>query len=440
MKIKILLLLLTAWQCFAINYFVLPTGSDDNAGTSSEAAFLHHPWDTGATGTSNATTLVSGDTVWLKGGEIYIGKIQILSSGTTGSPIVTITKPGWGTGQAIFSGNRTIAPLVTMNYQQRSNWTIENILFKNVKNAVGTEYTFELYGGSTRSDGILIDSCVVDSGSGAMIFMFNNVSPIIKNCIIRNGLDDGIKGEGANGTTIENCQIYEFMNYAAHPDAMQLYGYSYSDTIYIKNNFITRVDQGLMLSRNEYLSTSDGGMFVVTGNIFLGWYEGPGVDEHSSNIATANSTSETGEYHMRGISMFNNTMVGYWGTSYGIFGNGSNARVDTIDIRNNLTYGVVWVDPPVTTYNKITHDYNVYTNSTHAATEANGQYWTLSIAETFIDSASTNFGLLTNTNAGVDLGSLYNVDRGGNPRTTWTRGAYEFISAIPITIGKCYAH
>ena len=44
----------------------------------------------------------------------------------------------------------------------------------------------------------------------------------------------------------------------------------------------------------------------------------------------------------------------------------------------------------------------------------------------FVNDAGDNYQLKANTNAGVNLGSPYNVDPPGNARTTWTRGAFEY--------------
>ncbi len=47
-------------------------------------------------------------------------------------------------------------------------------------------------------------------------------------------------------------------------------------------------------------------------------------------------------------------------------------------------------------------------------------------ASPFVDEATGDFHLTANTPAGASLGAPYDVDPDGNPRTTWTRGAYEF--------------
>jgi hypothetical protein len=44
----------------------------------------------------------------------------------------------------------------------------------------------------------------------------------------------------------------------------------------------------------------------------------------------------------------------------------------------------------------------------------------------FVGAATGDFHLTSSTPSGEDLGPPYNLDRDGNVRTTWTRGAYEY--------------
>jgi PKD repeat protein len=46
----------------------------------------------------------------------------------------------------------------------------------------------------------------------------------------------------------------------------------------------------------------------------------------------------------------------------------------------------------------------------------------------FVNAAAGNFHLASNTTAGANLGSPYNVDPDGNTRKTWSLGAYEYGS------------
>jgi hypothetical protein len=47
-------------------------------------------------------------------------------------------------------------------------------------------------------------------------------------------------------------------------------------------------------------------------------------------------------------------------------------------------------------------------------------------ATPFVNASAGDYHLTADTPAGEDLGAPYNVDKDGNARTTWTRGAYEY--------------
>lgn len=73
------------------------------------------------------------------------------------------------------------------------------------------------------------------------------------------------------------------------------------------------------------------------------------------------------------------------------------------------------------------HNYNQYQDS-GSESESNG---TTGTGDNFVDYEALDFSLLSNTTAGLDLGSPFNEDMYGNVRTTWTRGAIEFDGAPP---------
>jgi len=84
------------------------------------------------------------------------------------------------------------------------------------------------------------------------------------------------------------------------------------------------------------------------------------------------------------------------------------------------------------------HDYNLFINTTGtgADSEANGATATSAI---FNDYLALDFTLKSNPVAGTNVGAPYNLDPREMPRTTWTRGAYEFGSgsaAISLQIQR----
>lgn len=72
-----------------------------------------------------------------------------------------------------------------------------------------------------------------------------------------------------------------------------------------------------------------------------------------------------------------------------------------------------------------THNYNYSINS-GSLSEANGQSGS---SDPFVGYAGGDFHLTGHTNAGkTDLGPPYDTDPDGNTRTTWDRGAYEYVA------------
>jgi hypothetical protein len=84
------------------------------------------------------------------------------------------------------------------------------------------------------------------------------------------------------------------------------------------------------------------------------------------------------------------------------------------------------------------HDYNLFvsTSGSGATSEAHGATATSAI---FNDYNALDFTLKNNTGAGTNVGAPYHLDPNGNPRTTWTRGAYEYgsgLSAVALKIQR----
>lgn len=79
-----------------------------------------------------------------------------------------------------------------------------------------------------------------------------------------------------------------------------------------------------------------------------------------------------------------------------------------------------------------TIDYNGYfatTNTPGVGLEPHQQVLT---SNPFINMAGNNLQLRSNTVAGASLGAPYDTDALGNTRSTWTRGAFEFVSGAPV--------
>ncbi|MCB0785952.1 MAG: hypothetical protein KDC02_17325, partial [Flavobacteriales bacterium] len=100
----------------ATTYYVSPTGSDSNNGTSPSS-----PWRTIGRVNQLGGALGAGDVVLFQRNGVYRGKLSISSSGTTGSPIVVgaygqgndpvISGSDLVTGWTVYSGNIWRAPV-----------------------------------------------------------------------------------------------------------------------------------------------------------------------------------------------------------------------------------------------------------------------------------------------------------------------------------------
>ena len=94
--------------------------------------------------------------------------------------------------------------------------------------------------------------------------------------------------------------------------------------------------------------------------------------------------------------------------------------------KNNLAY-----DCRSTVASCSSDDYNEYVATWNQPTETHG----VVIGGTyqpFTNPTNQLYTLKTNTPAGTPLGAGYAQDALGNPRTTWSRGAYEYSQPVPI--------
>ncbi len=94
----------------AVFYVDFEGGADTNAGTAPEAPFQRAPGDPKATANAAAVKLAPGDSVILKGGVVYRGRIKVTSSGDEGRPIIIDGNTGgtFGEGPALIDGSRPL--------------------------------------------------------------------------------------------------------------------------------------------------------------------------------------------------------------------------------------------------------------------------------------------------------------------------------------------
>jgi hypothetical protein len=117
-----------------------------------------------------------------------------------------------------------------------------------------------------------------------------------------------------------------------------------------------------------------------------------------------------------GLKFYNNTIANVsMSAGFGYLSRGT----------NNLIYNNLWYNSPAGMEG--THDYNwFYGSGTQSESHIqNGS------GNPFVDIANGNYALKAATNAGISLGSPYNVDMMGNTRSQWTRGALEYSTLPP---------
>lgn len=124
-----------ATSTFYIDYV---SGNDANQGNIISSPFQHCPGDSNATLNVLTTIASSGDTFIFKGGESYIGLIQITNSGTLNNPIIYDGNSAntFGTGMAVIDCNSNLyhafaAPHL-INYA--NNIIITNFNIEHLKN------------------------------------------------------------------------------------------------------------------------------------------------------------------------------------------------------------------------------------------------------------------------------------------------------------------
>jgi len=89
------------------SYYVdFDAGSDSNSGTSTGSPFKRCPGDPSATGTAASASLAAGDSVFFRAGVVYVGRVILGASGSSGSPITFDGRTWAGSGaRAILTSN-----------------------------------------------------------------------------------------------------------------------------------------------------------------------------------------------------------------------------------------------------------------------------------------------------------------------------------------------
>lgn len=196
---------------------------------------------------------------------------------------------------------------------------------------------------------------------------------------------------------------------AEHSEVMDIYG---------RGPFILRYNIFRNFRSTGNVQFSDGLQDLQAyGNLFTG-DGGAGYTDDLSRVFDS-----FGGESVSGVKLYDNTFVDIspGGTlfQYGSFANS--------EVRNNIFYNVKNRNGQLSVGTQgVTLSHNWYYDVGTAPTESNRQIGT---GDPFVNRAGKDFRLKAATDAGMNLGSPYNVDRDGKTRGAdgvWDRGAYEY--------------
>lgn len=372
-----------------------------------------------------SATPVRGDTWLLVDGSYSAKTLSVANSGTT---LITIQKAtvashggistGWsdtlGDGVADF-GKLTISS---------SYWTINGVN-GNGASVVPADITTSNYGFyinptthpielTGTASNITITHCrFFCTGVGNTGIYQTDVNQGTKsNITISYCLFDGFNEMIRNGADAWNGVVLEYSvilnsqgSAAAHGNAINAM-YEPLDITIRYNVFKDMVGDGIsgMISGNN----SSIGPVLCYGNVF---HNIP----HCTYIIGANSG-----YAINNSRFYNNTVIHCNNDDAGFSICGRTTGSGNVG-GNNLLYDLI-----SDVYNSAwSGDYDAF----YSCSQSEGAHKQVASGNPFVDLNGMDYRLVANTNPGQTLSSPYNVDPLGNTRGTWTRGAFEFVTA-----------
>lgn len=375
-------------------------------------------------------TLTRGNTYYLQDGTYSPRDLTVANSGTTRIVLKKATEADHGTSTGWVSTMGDGQAIINEGFEiTTSYWTIDG----------------QTGGGpSSWKTGFGIKITPSDSASGAILCSFGG-STLVQGLLIRHleiiGPTDGGSDNGKPvGFWMRNCNdsTFEYL-YVNDMGSNIIFGYG-------KNNIFQYFYFGYFPSTPSFhgetssLWGGDGlenwtfrwGIITHTegtGGLIFGDSGGAGgYNIYGCVFAPLDGNSLTGgngiigtwtDYAITNVRIYNCTFIGWDAPMIGIFSGGN----DSGTAKNNLFYdGTSYGD-----YSSLTLDSNHYVD----AGASQGTNGTTGTGDPFVDWVNLDFGLNSNTSAGVNLGDPFNVDMNGNTRTTWTRGAIEFQSGAP---------
>jgi len=230
-KIFILAIILFASQAWGATYYVKSGGNDSAAGTSDETAWAHCP---GIDGWTGSTTLNSGDTVFFRSQDTWIGSRPVLIAETG----VTYDGSTYGSGT-----RATMQP--TNNDQGTKAMVIRvydsNVTLKGIDVDLNDTYGGGIYIGmyaTSNLSNVTVDNCIVHNGD-LVTFQYHY----------------GIHVGNRNGNTISNITLKDSSVYDYRNEAIALYqGWNdpsnRTDTVLIQNCVVYGTARGVLIAND----------------------------------------------------------------------------------------------------------------------------------------------------------------------------------------------
>lgn len=227
MKLSMLFLVLCAAALFAADYYVdFTSGNDAQSGTAPASAWKHSPGDDNATGAAKSAALHAGDAVHFKGGTVYLGTVNIKSSGTQGQPIVYDGNADgtYGTGKAIIDGENTRFTGLSATVSGILGIIIRNFEIRNLKNSGnntwgrGSGVAFNYCSYITVSDCYIHDvgswgndGSVMPAGCG--VYMIGPKYCTVTRCEVTKSGEGGIGLNGAQNCVVSHNHLHDYINW-----------------------------------------------------------------------------------------------------------------------------------------------------------------------------------------------------------------------------------
>ncbi len=274
-------------QLLSTTYYVSPSGSDSNSGTSQTS-----PWQSIAK--VNSATLAAGDTVLFQGGQTFSGSLQF-RSGDGGSSTTPVTISSYGSGRATINSGTSDG---AYDYGTSGIW-IENLIF------VGSA-------GSDAQDGVRFEAPANDSQSNGRVI----------NCDISGYQTAGIYVIGDSNAGFNSTQ---FSNNTIHNNVQN--GIVYA-------SFQNYVNKSALISNNTIYGNAGiapGSSNVVSGSgIEMGGVNGATIQYNYvyNNGASGNGGCGIWCYASTGVVMQYNISA-HNTTAYGHDGDGFDLDLDT---------------------------------------------------------------------------------------------------------------